>query len=89
MEQLEPVDMRTATKCLEILPEGIAVETPEGARETIEADNVVVAVGLRPRWEETDALRPLVRDFVAIGDCLRVGKIGTAVRAGYDAAMDL
>lgn len=89
MEQLEQVDVRISTKCLEILPEGIAVETPEGKRETIPADNVVVAVGLRPRYEETDALRSLVRDFVAIGDCLRVGKIGTAVRAGYDAAMDL
>ena len=89
MEELKRVTLYTSTRCVSISAGGVTVQTPDGAEALISADTVVLAVGMRARSQKVDELRGLVAHTVVIGDCNRPGKILTAVRNGYDAAMDL
>lgn len=89
MEELERVTLRTSCRCVSISSAGVTIQTAEGREALIPADHVVLAVGMRPRTQIVDQLRGLVPNTVVIGDCNRPGKILTAVRNGYDAAMDL
>lgn len=41
----------------------------EGERQEYEADAVVYAVGMRPRWEVAEALRFAAPEFYQLGDC--------------------
>ena len=89
MDQLRPVMVETGARCTEITSQGVWTERSDGTRKLLEADSVVIAVGMRALLSQAEALRPLVREFIPIGDCTKPGKIMNAVRAGYDAAMDL
>ena len=89
MDQLRPVTIETGARCTEITPQGVWTQARDGSRKLLEADSVVIAVGMKSRLAQAEALRPLVREFIPIGDCTKPGKIMNAVRAGYDAAMDL
>lgn len=54
------------------------------------ADTVVYAVGMKPLWDQVDALREIAPDeFYQIGDCFQVGKIKDATTTGFQAALDL
>lgn len=89
MEELKRVTLYTSTRCVSISAGGVTVQPPDGAEALIPADTVVLAVGMRARRQKVDELRGLIAHTVVIGDCNRPGKILTAVRNGYDAAMDL
>lgn len=77
------------TKCLEITEEGAVCETIDGEKKLFEADQVIAASGIRPDIQLVDQLRDAVIDFTWIGDCHAAGLIRTAVRQGFDAAMDI
>jgi 2,4-dienoyl-CoA reductase-like NADH-dependent reductase (Old Yellow Enzyme family)/NADPH-dependent 2,4-dienoyl-CoA reductase/sulfur reductase-like enzyme len=80
--------------CKRVTAEGIVcVSTSPGASVAeevfFEADAVVLAAGYAPRRDESEAMRTLAGDFRAIGDCTRVARVYEAVRAGYDAGMNI
>ena len=54
--------------------------------EKIPCDTVVEAVGAAPDRELCDALYQNGIPFINIGDAACIGKIGEAVRGGFDAA---
>ena len=88
LEELKKVQVLTSARCVSISEEGVTVRCPEG-EQLLPADTVILAVGMRSKSAQVDALRGLVADTVVVGDANRAGKILTAVRNGFDAAMDL
>ena len=68
--------MRLGHKLLEVTPDEVVCENVKtGEQVRIPADSVLLAMGVKPRWEEADRLRltcPGTNAFL-IGDCLYVG----------------
>lgn len=89
MEELKRTQVLTGTRCIAVRTGEVEVERRDGSRELLPADTVILAAGMRSLTAQVDALRGLVPHTVVLGDANRAGKILTAVRNGYDAAMDL
>ena len=83
------VQVMLNTKCVEITDEGMICEDKDGNRIELKADKVIAATGIAPNEATVDELRETVIDFEWIGDCNQTGLIRTAVRDGYDAALNL
>ncbi len=73
----------TNLKIEEITDNGVIAGNQDGARQTIKADTVVLALGLKPRTKLLETLKGKVSELHAIGDCAEVRKIGDAVREGF------
>lgn len=69
----------------EILDDGVAYRTPAG-RQTVDADTVLLAVGVRPRKEVFEALRHTIAecDIYQIGDIKEALNIGSATNAAFE-----
>ena len=78
----------TSTKALKIEANGVLCESPDGER-FFEADNVIIAAGMKGRKEEAIAFAQAAPFFYQIGDCLAVKNIAEANRLGFQAAMEL
>jgi len=89
MELSKGITVKTETKCVEINDKGVAAIGPDGKEQLFEADTVIYAVGIKARTDVVDRLRGSAPEFVWIGDCNKPQKVTEAVRAGYDAAMDI
>ena len=72
---------------LEITEEGVVVE--KNGRQTIAADHVLVAVGLKPNRALYDQLKEAGVKVIAVGDCGKVGKIYDAIHSGYKAGLKI
>ena len=66
------------------------VET-DGEQKLIAADTCVYSMGMKADKAVVEEIREMaggIRTYV-IGDCDRAGKVGDAVHAGYEAAIDI
>ena len=77
----------TGGTCTSITEEGVWYKDENGEEHLIEADTVILAMGMRPTNDEAESFRDCAQNFRAIADCVKVGNVQKAVRAGYDAAM--
>ena len=59
------------------------VKTDRGTK-TLEADNIIIAVGAKPLTEITEAIKGKVKEFYLIGDCAGGKRIADAIRMGYE-----
>ncbi len=75
------------TKCAEIDKEGVKCIGTDGNEIFVSADAVIVAIGMRSREAESEALRNCAHTFRAIGNCQKVGVVADSMRAGFDAGM--
>lgn len=89
MDQLKDVNIVTGIKCEEITEKGASGIGPNGEKVLFESDNVVIVCGMRPMIEESEKLRKMVKRYRPIANCCHPGKIMDAIRAGYDAGMDI
>ena len=93
MERLSRTDTRfeTGTKLLSVDDSGIMVEKVKtGERRHIEADALVLALGVRPAGQLAKELDKLgVMRIWSVGDARQSGTIADAVHSGYDAAIHL
>jgi 2,4-dienoyl-CoA reductase-like NADH-dependent reductase (Old Yellow Enzyme family)/thioredoxin reductase len=89
MDNTPTLSYRTGTRCVAISPKGITVADKEGTEELIEADTVVLAVGMRSNSDAVEKLRETVLNFYPIGDCVKPLKIREAMQGGYYRAMDV
>lgn len=80
------VNMMTNTKVLEITDDGVWVEEESGEKQFLQADTVVTAFGTKSCRMETEAFLEKYPDCKCIGDCVDIGQVGSAVRAGFFAA---
>ena len=84
------VTLKTGHKIVAVNDEGTVVENVQtGEQQTLEADNVVFAIGLKPKQSMASALMDCGIDVYEIGDGTGVSNIRTAVYAGYEVARKL
>lgn len=76
----------TATKCLEIMEDGIKVLHKDGQEEFIPVDSVVLSAGMKATTDICERFENCAIDVIKIGDCKKVGTIYTAVHSAFDAA---
>lgn len=84
----EWVDYHLNARCTSITPQGLTY-TDAGGDHLIVADTVILAAGMVPRKEQAELFRPLADEFFPIGDCVKAGNVGAAVRTGYDSAIQI
>ncbi|MGI5971021.1 MAG: FAD-dependent oxidoreductase [Oscillospiraceae bacterium] len=91
LHQVEASGVKTATglKCTRITKEGVYALDKDNNELFFPADSVVMAAGMRPRYEEVERLRPLCGEFYAVGNCVKAGTIMKATRDGFDAAVNM
>ena len=79
----EGMTLRENTKCLEIGKDFVRVLRPDGQEETLPADTVVYALGLKPAPHQ--ALLDAAGDIPCevIGDAVSPAKVDQATRGGY------
>lgn len=82
------VELCPGHRCLEVRPDGVLTEGPEGER-FFPADTVVYAMGMRSNTAEAEALRGYTREYRAVGDCVRARRVVNAVFEATWAAIDL
>lgn len=79
------VKVLTNTKLLEITGEGVIIES-NGQKTILEADSVVLAVGLKPETALSEELRDRVPELYTIGDCVEPRRLINAVWEAYRTA---
>lgn len=77
----------TGGTCTSITDFGIHYKDSEGNEHFLEADTVILAMGMHSTNAHAETFRDCAQNFRAIGDCVKVSNVQKAVRAGYDAAM--
>ena len=78
-------------KIREITADSVIVEHADGAVETIKADTVLVAAGMRSRKAEAETFRHVIAetDVYFVGDVVKPRNIGFAVNEGFNAVIAL
>jgi NADPH-dependent 2,4-dienoyl-CoA reductase/sulfur reductase-like enzyme len=61
----------------------------DGVEETIPADTIILATGMKPRRAEADGFIGLTEYYVPVGDCVHPRTVEWAVKEGFYAAMNL
>lgn len=84
------VKILTGMKVVSIEPDGLFVEKKDGTREKILADTVVNAFGMKPDLSTVNAVKEKYHIKTrVVGDSVKLGKIGDAIRDGFGAAASL
>ncbi len=79
------------TKVVEIIDNGVMVADSNGKSRKIEADHVILAVGLAPApWPDLEKItREGAIEVYEVGDCVKPRKIFDAILEGHLAARRL
>ena len=84
------VEMLTDTKVVSVQTDGLTLEKKDGTLETLKADTVITAFGMKPDLTTVDAIKAKYHTKTrVVGDSNKPGKIGDAVRDGFYAASSL
>ena len=84
------VELMTNTKVVSIEENGLTVEKQDKTTETVLADTVISAFGMKPVLTTVDAVKAKYHlKTRVVGDSNKLGKIGEAVRDGFYAATSL
>jgi len=71
------------TDILEITKEGVVIADKRGEKSALEADTIVLAVGLQSNRELVEALQGKLPEVYAIGDCAESRRVLDAVWEGF------
>jgi 2,4-dienoyl-CoA reductase-like NADH-dependent reductase (Old Yellow Enzyme family)/thioredoxin reductase len=83
------VQVLTKTELEEIADDVVIVRLPEGKRQKIEADTVIIAMGFTPNDSLYQALKGKVPKLYRIGDCVKTRAVVDAVHEGACIARSL
>lgn len=83
------VKVKTGNKITAVTDEGAVVVDKSGTEEVIQADNVIFAIGLRPKKSIAKDLFGTGIEVYQVGDGAGVGNIRTAVADAYQVARKL
>jgi hypothetical protein len=75
-------------KCTGVEPGKVSFEV-DGKAQSVDCDNVLLAVGLRARRDEADAFMNSADDFYEIGDCVRARTVEWCTKEAFYAAINL
>lgn len=90
VENAEPIDrvnIHLSTRCVEITENGVWTEDENKERHFIEADQVVLATGLRVDDDLKHQFDGLAKDVIYVGDCEKVGDLLNTSSTGYYASL--
>lgn len=74
--------------CLdEVTDDGVVIIDKQWQRGSIEAEHVVLALGLQPTTETVEALKGLAPQVYSMGDCVQPGKVIDAIIGAFDKAV--
>ena len=76
--QEEKIEVLKNTRVLEITPAAVVVEGPAG-KQTLPANNVIIAVDRKPITGLYEALKGKVKELYCIGDCVKPRDIACAI----------
>jgi 2,4-dienoyl-CoA reductase-like NADH-dependent reductase (Old Yellow Enzyme family)/thioredoxin reductase len=85
----EGVEMKTGMKVVEVFEKGATVTDKAGRQVSLEADSVVLALGLQPRTDLVEAMKGLAAEVYAIGDCVSPRRLINAIHEAFDVAVEL
>jgi len=77
------VTILTGVKCQEVTDSSLVIIAKEGDKQTIEADNVVLASGDKSNTALLEALEDTIPELYYVGDCTEPQGIAEAVADGY------
>jgi NADPH-dependent 2,4-dienoyl-CoA reductase/sulfur reductase-like enzyme len=84
------VTILTGTKVVSIEEDGLIVEKKDGSQEKLPADTIINAFGMRQDLKTVDAVKAKYNIKTrVVGDSVKLGKIGDAIRDGFGAATTL
>ena len=83
------VKVKTGAAAKEISAAGVTIEDKDSKLETLPADSVVVAVGMRALDAKVEELRGVSEEFYVIGDAKKPRKLLQAMTDGLFAARDI
>lgn len=87
----ENIEVLENTKCLEIYKDGVKILTQNGEEETIKADTILYALGMKS--VNIESLKSVLEKknikFKVIGDAIQPGKVDKAIRSGYLAGINM
>lgn len=81
------VQILTETKAVEIREGSVILEGKQGARFTIEADSVVVAIGSVSETSLLEELKGKEQEIYAVGEAAQVGNVGSGLRSTAKVAL--
>ncbi len=89
LSRIEPygTEFLLGTKLLSVDEKGVKVEDKKGSKARINADLVVLSMGVRPNNALAEELKKAGVNCVAVGDADRGGTIGNATQSAFHAAM--
>jgi len=76
----------------EVLDSGVVCRDVQSGEEfTLECDSVLLAMGMRPRWELVDSLRRSAPETSVhiVGDCKKAATISDAVNGAFQACIHI
>ncbi len=80
------VEILTYTNVLEVTDDGIVIANEQIKKSTLEADTIVLAVGLEPNRELLENLQDRIPEVYTIGDCVDSRKVIDAIWEGFRTA---
>ncbi len=89
LEQLENVRLLMKTTVTAITEKGVIVRAEDGSQQELEADSVVMCVGMKPKQDEARRLQEAAESAVIVGDAKKPARMNEAVTDGYFAGFNL
>ena len=80
------VKILTETNVLEITDNCLVIADKQGNESTLEADTIILAVGMKSNRELVDALEDKLPEMYPIGDCAQPSKVLGAMWAAFRTA---
>jgi len=78
----------TAARCTGITSDSVTYEK-NNTTYNLQADNVILAAGMKPKMEEADSFAATAPVFWETGDCKKARTVEQAVREGYFAGINI
>ena len=73
----------TQTQAIKIDENGVWCQDIGGKQFLIEADQVIISSGVRPRSSLVEELASIIPEYYVVGDCARAGQVTQAISQGY------
>ena len=74
------------TDVLEITDDGVVISGEKGRKSTLKADTILLAGGMKPEMELSEALQSKLPEVYAIGDCVKPRLVMHAIWEGFRTA---
>ena len=83
------VEIRTEVNLEEITDKGAVVSDKKGKRIELDADTVVLSLGVKSRYENVNAFKDLTREVHVIGDCAKPRNLMAAIHDAFNITAEI